>query len=211
MLLKQEQGVAQPPATEETVKPEDSLASEAGPSSQAEADAVAEAAADAEESDDECEVSSAAYKAGRYSPVLLQSEDLEPGTLLTDPEDDHTRLICIQDFIFTYDMNPLYGPAWWVMAQSPYSIHREGLCSSSGDINRLMMMMIMYERPIQKACPENPEFAVLRFHAGPPYEDIAFKIVNREWEYSYKRGFRCHFHNNIFQLWFHFKRYRYRR
>ncbi|XP_049876850.1 cactin [Pectinophora gossypiella] len=62
-----------------------------------------------------------------------------------------------------------------------------------------------------KACPENPDFAVLRFHAGPPYEDIAFKIVNREWEYSYKRGFRCHFHNNIFQLWFHFKRYRYRR
>ncbi|CAD0202919.1 unnamed protein product [Chrysodeixis includens] len=62
-----------------------------------------------------------------------------------------------------------------------------------------------------KACPENQDFAVLRFHAGPPYEDIAFKIVNREWEYSYKRGFRCHFHNNIFQLWFHFKRYRYRR
>lgn len=59
-------------------------------------------------------------------------------------------------------------------------------------------------------CPD-PEFAVLRFRAGPPYEDIAFKIVNREWEYSYKRGFRCHFHNNIFQLWFHFKRYRYRR
>lgn len=60
-------------------------------------------------------------------------------------------------------------------------------------------------------CPENKEFAILKFHAGPPYEDIAFKIVNREWEYSYKRGFRCQFHNNIFQLWFHFKRYRYRR
>lgn len=60
-------------------------------------------------------------------------------------------------------------------------------------------------------CGDNPEFAVLRFRAGPPYEDIAFKIVNREWEYSYKRGFRCHFHNNVFQLWFHFKRYRYRR
>ncbi|XP_063242843.1 splicing factor Cactin [Bacillus rossius redtenbacheri] len=60
-------------------------------------------------------------------------------------------------------------------------------------------------------CPDNRDFAILRFHAGPPYEDIAFKIVNREWEYSYKRGFRCQFHNNIFQLWFHFKRYRYRR
>jgi hypothetical protein len=60
-------------------------------------------------------------------------------------------------------------------------------------------------------CKDNPDFATLRFHAGPPYEDIAFKIVNREWEFSYKRGFRCQFHNNIFQLWFHFKRYRYRR
>ncbi|GLH02384.1 Cactin [Gryllus bimaculatus] len=60
-------------------------------------------------------------------------------------------------------------------------------------------------------CSDNRDFANLRFHAGPPYEDIAFKIVNREWEYSYKRGFRCQFHNNIFQLWFHFKRYRYRR
>uniref|UniRef100_A0A336M7Q6 Splicing factor Cactin n=1 Tax=Culicoides sonorensis TaxID=179676 RepID=A0A336M7Q6_CULSO len=60
-------------------------------------------------------------------------------------------------------------------------------------------------------CFDNPDFAILRIHAGPPYEDIAFKIVNREWEFSYKRGFRCQFHNNIFQLWFHFKRYRYRR
>ena len=60
-------------------------------------------------------------------------------------------------------------------------------------------------------CADNRDFAILRFHAGPPYEDIAFKVVNREWEYSYKKGFRCQFHNNIMQLWFHFKRYRYRR
>lgn len=60
-------------------------------------------------------------------------------------------------------------------------------------------------------CSDNGDFAILKFHAGPPYEDIAFKIVNREWEFSYKRGFRCQFQNNIFQLWFHFKRYRYRR
>ncbi|XP_078485183.1 splicing factor Cactin [Ciona intestinalis] len=55
------------------------------------------------------------------------------------------------------------------------------------------------------------DFAVLKFSAGPPYQDIAFKIVNREWEYSHKHGFRCQFLNSIFQLWFHFKRYRYRR
>ncbi|XP_029202325.2 splicing factor Cactin-like [Acropora muricata] len=58
---------------------------------------------------------------------------------------------------------------------------------------------------------DSKDFALLRFHAGPPYEDIAFKIVNREWEYSHRHGFRCQFQNNIFQLWFHFKRYRYRR
>jgi len=60
-------------------------------------------------------------------------------------------------------------------------------------------------------CKDNSDFCILRIHAGPPYEDIAFKIVNREWEYGYKRGFRCQFQNNIFQLWFHFKRLRYRR
>ena len=60
-------------------------------------------------------------------------------------------------------------------------------------------------------CQDNRDFCILRIHAGPPYEDIAFKIVNREWEYGYKRGFRCQFQNNIFQLWFHFKRLRYRR
>ncbi|XP_006869009.1 PREDICTED: cactin [Chrysochloris asiatica] len=62
-----------------------------------------------------------------------------------------------------------------------------------------------------EACADNRDFATLRFHAGPPYEDIAFKIVNREWEYSHRHGFRCQFANGIFQLWFHFKRYRYRR
>jgi hypothetical protein len=36
---------------------------------------------------------------------------------------------------------------------------------------------------------------LLRFIAGPPYEDIAFRIVDREWDYSAKRerGFRSSF------------------
>ncbi|XP_078377222.1 splicing factor Cactin-like isoform X2 [Oculina patagonica] len=64
---------------------------------------------------------------------------------------------------------------------------------------------------LEQSPGDSKDFALLRFHAGPPYEDIAFKIVNREWEYSHRHGFRCQFQNNIFQLWFHFKRYRYRR
>ncbi|XP_048532180.1 cactin-like [Triticum urartu] len=51
----------------------------------------------------------------------------------------------------------------------------------------------------------------IRFHAGPPYEDIYFRIVNKEWEYSHKKGFKCTFERGILHLYFNFKRYRYRR
>ncbi|CAK5275763.1 unnamed protein product [Mycena citricolor] len=34
----------------------------------------------------------------------------------------------------------------------------------------------------------NEDTVLLHFSAGPPYEDIAFRIVNREWEYSHKRS-----------------------
>jgi hypothetical protein len=36
---------------------------------------------------------------------------------------------------------------------------------------------------------------LIRFIAGPPYEDIAFRIVDKEWDYSAKRdrGFRSSF------------------
>uniref|UniRef100_A0A6T7CIP1 Splicing factor Cactin n=1 Tax=Coccolithus braarudii TaxID=221442 RepID=A0A6T7CIP1_9EUKA len=52
---------------------------------------------------------------------------------------------------------------------------------------------------------------ILRIKGGPPYEDLAFKIVNREWETSHKRGFRVRFERGILQLFFNFKRHRYRR
>ncbi|XP_078181118.1 cactus-binding carboxy-terminal, cactin [Carex rostrata] len=55
------------------------------------------------------------------------------------------------------------------------------------------------------------ETCFIRFHAGPPYEDIAFRIVNKEWEYSHKKGFKCTFERGILHLYFNFKRYRYRR
>lgn len=51
---------------------------------------------------------------------------------------------------------------------------------------------------------EDPEgdgsTVLLRFSAGPPYEDIAFRIVKRDWEYSYKRGFRSSFDRGVLQL-----------
>ncbi|CAN0879894.1 CTN [Linum grandiflorum] len=55
------------------------------------------------------------------------------------------------------------------------------------------------------------ETCIIRFHAGPPYEDIAFRIVNKEWELSHKKGFKCTFERGILHVYFNFKRLRYRR
>lgn len=54
------------------------------------------------------------------------------------------------------------------------------------------------------------EFAILRFHAGPPYEDIAFKILNQQWDIGRNAGFQCVFERGVLRLHFNFKRYFYR-
>ncbi|EJU06447.1 hypothetical protein DACRYDRAFT_61177 [Dacryopinax primogenitus] len=59
--------------------------------------------------------------------------------------------------------------------------------------------------------PKDEETVLLVFQAGPPYEDIAFRIVNREWEYSHKRGFRSSFDRGCLSLWFSFRRNFYRK
>ncbi|KAG8927643.1 hypothetical protein FRC02_007975 [Tulasnella sp. 418] len=59
--------------------------------------------------------------------------------------------------------------------------------------------------------PGNDDTVLLWFTAGPPYEDIAFRIVNREWEYSHKRGFRSSFDRGCLSLWFNFRRNFYRK
>ncbi len=54
---------------------------------------------------------------------------------------------------------------------------------------------------------------VIRFISGPPYEDVAFRIVDKEWDYSAKRdrGFRSSFDKGILQLSFQFKKIYYRK
>ncbi|KAL6652248.1 hypothetical protein ACP70R_011173 [Stipagrostis hirtigluma subsp. patula] len=58
---------------------------------------------------------------------------------------------------------------------------------------------------------ESGETCIVRFHAGWPYEDVAFRIANREWERSRKTGFRCTFERGILHLNFNFKRFFYKR
>ncbi|KAM0729499.1 Splicing factor Cactin [Formica fusca] len=209
------------------------------------------------------------YEAGDYSPSYIPYSQLEPGTLVTQEDEDSQRLEYARQQVLSTGRKIQN-----VLTSEEQAMHREarkgmGLDEAEFSVessleaqiylwsdkyrprkpryfNRVhtgfewnkynqthydmdnpppkivqgYKFNIFYPDLIDKnttpeyfltPCADNKDFAILRFHAGPPYEDIAFKIVNREWEYSYKRGFRCQFHNNIFQLWFHFKRYRYRR
>lgn len=55
------------------------------------------------------------------------------------------------------------------------------------------------------------DFVIIRFHAGPPYEDVAFKIINKEWDINRRSGFLSVFDRGVLQLNFNFKRVFYRR
>eukprot|EP01065_Artemidia_motanka_P042913 TRINITY_DN5836_c0_g1_i1.p1 TRINITY_DN5836_c0_g1~~TRINITY_DN5836_c0_g1_i1.p1 ORF type:complete len:577 (+),score=220.81 TRINITY_DN5836_c0_g1_i1:68-1732(+) len=55
------------------------------------------------------------------------------------------------------------------------------------------------------------DVCVIRFSAGPPYEDIAFKVVNKPWDCNPRRGYKCSFDRGVFHLYFSFVHYRYRR
>lgn len=63
-----------------------------------------------------------------------------------------------------------------------------------------------YELIPDPLATEENETILVKFHAGPPYEDIAFRIVNREWELSHRRGFKCVFERGVLSLWFKFRR-----
>jgi len=58
---------------------------------------------------------------------------------------------------------------------------------------------------------DSSEFCIIRFSAGPPYEDLAFKVINREWNRSRRRGFRCVFERGVLSLYFNFASHWYRR
>ncbi|KAL8106113.1 splicing factor Cactin-like [Apium graveolens] len=57
---------------------------------------------------------------------------------------------------------------------------------------------------------DSVETCIIRFHAGPPYEDIAFRILNKEWECSAKKGFKCTFERGILNLTINFRQQPYR-
>lgn len=57
---------------------------------------------------------------------------------------------------------------------------------------------------------DDPNYCLITFKAGPPYKDIAFKILKKEWEFTLKSGFESIFSKGILQLYFNFKKPKYR-
>ena len=60
---------------------------------------------------------------------------------------------------------------------------------------------------------------IIVFSAGKPYEDIAFRVVDRDWDYSARgsvegpsgRGFKSVFEKGVLSLHFGFKKVYYRK
>ncbi|UZJ52388.1 hypothetical protein CBS101457_001708 [Exobasidium rhododendri] len=57
----------------------------------------------------------------------------------------------------------------------------------------------------------NDETCLILFEAGPPYETIGFRIVNKPWNMSHNRGFKAVFERGVLQLHFQFQRQFYRK
>ena len=58
---------------------------------------------------------------------------------------------------------------------------------------------------------ETPDMCIIRFESGAPYEDVAFKIINREWNTRKKEDFLNVFDKGVLKLYFKFKKFRYKR
>ena len=58
---------------------------------------------------------------------------------------------------------------------------------------------------------ETPDMCIIRFESGAPYEDVAFKIINREWNTRQKGDFLNVFDKGVLKLYFKFKKFRYKR
>ena len=58
---------------------------------------------------------------------------------------------------------------------------------------------------------DEAETVHIRFVGGPPYEDVVFKILNREWEIHSRHGFKNSFDKGVMQLHFNLKKFKYRR
>ncbi|KAI0503956.1 hypothetical protein KFK09_014903 [Dendrobium nobile] len=154
---------------------------------------------------------------GSFSPELLQCDEDEEAI---DPEEDQAELV-----YWWHDKYRPRKPKYFNRVHTGYEWNKYNQTHYDHDnpppkIVQGYKFNIFYPDLVDKSKAPiytiekdgiSNETCIIRFHAGPPYEDIAFRIVNKEWEYSHKKGFKCTFERGILHVYFNFKRYRYRR
>eukprot|EP00760_Papus_ankaliazontas_P004782 PhM_4_TR1209/c0_g1_i1/m.20700 len=64
-------------------------------------------------------------------------------------------------------------------------------------------------RPTAKGWDDDE--AILLVSAGPPFADLSFTILNKPWNRSPRRGFKCQLDRGVFSLYFQYSFVRYRR
>eukprot|EP00834_Sanchytrium_tribonematis_P005274 NODE_308_length_10101_cov_0.990102.p5 type:complete len:344 gc:universal NODE_308_length_10101_cov_0.990102:6393-5362(-) len=57
---------------------------------------------------------------------------------------------------------------------------------------------------------ESKDHEIVVFKSSKPYAILRFRILKKEWETNYKRGFNCVFENKVLHLEFKFKKFVYR-
>eukprot|EP00731_Ephydatia_muelleri_P016836 Em0009g1260a len=166
------------------------------------------------------------YEAGKYSPRLLKPSDTGlPEDQIVDPDEDFSqrqnekqRILSgakvVSDFA-KIQMTRNVGEDGRV--EEEYNFNTEFALGDQGfEWNKYNQTHYDTDSPPPKIV-QGYKFNIffpdlINKRQAPTYTiDIAFKVVNREWDYSWKHGFKSHFNNNILQLWFRFKRNRYRR
>ena len=104
------------------------------------------------------------------------------------------------------------GGTYCPLQRSRRPVSSGGLAPASPQPITLTLTLTPLTNPHPLPSPPPPLLHLVpRFSAGAPYEDIAFKVVNKEWEYGHKRGFKSTCERGILHVYFNFKRSRYRR
>jgi hypothetical protein len=61
--------------------------------------------------------------------------------------------------------------------------------------------------PTFRLQPIDDKMQMIVFSSGPPYQDIAFHIVNRAWDMSHTKDYVNEFRDNVLNLWFKLIKY----
>ncbi|KAJ8304998.1 hypothetical protein KUTeg_018581 [Tegillarca granosa] len=177
-VYKEDTEQEQEEVKQETPGPEEDSEPQAGTSAE---DDSGEAVITEEDIEDQAYVD---YEAGGYSPKLLRTTDLDIDAVIYDPVDDMKKLELARLQVKTSGRVRLDGETEFEK-KAREGMNDDEATFSGFEWNKYNQTHYDIDNPPPKIVQgykfntpieDNKDFAILRFKAGPPYEDIAFKI-----------------------------------